>query len=262
MDAKRNHTLQKRLLPLLSITAVVIFWQVVAQFIVQNKNLLPSFTDVIGAFLVLLESGRLIYDFGTSLMHFGIGVGAALLIGIPLGMIMGWYRDADTATNPIIELLRPIPPLAWIPFAIIWFGLTPVAAGFIIFVGAFFPVLINTYSGFKGVPKLFVEAARVLGCTSAPRLIRYVALPAAMPSIAAGIRIAMGVGWMCLVAAELFVGGRYGLGRQLWVSYSLQQMSNVVVYMLLLGILGLAIDILFRRYVEGKLLKWRTGEVV
>jgi NitT/TauT family transport system permease protein len=262
MDDKRTHTLQNRLLPVLSITAVVIVWQVVAQFIVQNKNLLPSFTDVISSFLTLLESGRLAMDFSTSLMHFGIGVGAALLIGIPLGMVMGWFRDADTAANPIIEILRPIPPLAWIPFAIIWFGLTPVAAGFIVFVGAFFPVLINTYSGFKGVSKLFVEAARVLGCTSDARLIRYVALPSAMPSIAAGIRIAMGVGWMCLVAAELFVGGRYGLGRQLWVSYSLQQMSNVVVYMLLLGILGLAIDILFRHYVEEKLLKWRMGEVV
>jgi NitT/TauT family transport system permease protein len=262
MDAKQTHTLRNRLLPILSIVAVAIIWQAVAAFIVQNKNLLPSVTDVISSFLTLLESGRLIFDFGTSLMHFGIGVGAALLIGIPLGMAMGWFRDIDTATNPIIEILRPIPPLAWIPFAIIWFGLTPVSAGFIVFVGAIFPILINTYSGFKGVPKLFVEAARVLGCTSATRLMRYVALPAAMPSIAAGIRVAMGVGWMCLVAAELFVGGRYGLGRQLWVSYSLQQMSNVVVYMLLLGILGLAIDVLFRRYVDGKLLKWRTGEVV
>ncbi|HDR72451.1 MAG TPA: ABC transporter permease [Methanoculleus sp.] len=261
MDATRTHLLRNRLLPVVSIAAVAIVWQLVAQFIVQNKNLLPSVTDVLGAFLVLLESGRLASDFSTSLTHFGIGVGAALLLGIPLGMAMGWFRDMDTAANPIIEILRPVPPLAWIPFAIIWFGLTPVAAGFIVFVGAFFPVLVNTYAGFKGVPRLFVEAARVLGCTSPGRLIRHVALPAAMPSIATGIRIGMGVGWMCLVAAEFFVGGRYGLGKQLWVSYSLQQMSNVVVYMLLLGILGLAMDVVFRWYVDGKLLKWRTGEV-
>lgn len=258
---RRREIFSNSLLALLSLIGAAIIWQIIAVVIVQNKNLLPSFSDVTLAFFELLLSGRLLFDFLTSLLHFGIGVIGALLIGVPIGIAMGWFRAFDTAANPIIEILRPIPPLAWIPFAIIWFGLTHIAAGFIVFVGAFFPILINTYTGFKGVPKLFVEAARVLGCTTDRTLIRYVAFPSAIPSIAAGIRIAMGVGWMCLVAAELFVGGKYGLGRQLWVSYSLQQMANVVVYMLLLGILGLIIDILFRHYVDTRLLKWRLGEV-
>jgi NitT/TauT family transport system permease protein len=250
------------LIPLVSTGVVIVLWQLVADLLVDNQNLLPSFLDVAGAFFVLLENGRLIGDFTTSLIHFGIGVAAALLLGIPIGTAMGWFREIDIAVNPIIEVLRPIPPLAWIPFAIIWFGLTPVSAGFIVFIGAFFPILINTYSGFRSVPRVFVEAARVLGCSTEQSLIRYVAFPSAIPSIATGIRVAMGVGWMCLVAAELFVGGRSGLGRQLWVSYSLQQIPNVVVYMLLLGLLGLGIDMVFRHLVDKRLLKWREGEVV
>lgn len=256
-----QNSMRSRLTAILSLGVVVVIWEFIADYVVQNQYLLPSFLDVFLAFIELFESGRLFMDFLTSLLHFGIGVGAALAIGVPIGIGMGWYREIDTAANSIIEILRPIPPLAWIPFAIIWFGLTPQSAGFIVFIGAFFPILINTYTGFKSVPKIFVEAARVLGCTSNRNLIRYIAIPSAVPSIAAGIRIAMGVGWMCLVAAELFVGGRFGLGRQLWVSYSLQQMSNVVVYMLLLGILGLLIDMIFRHYVDTKLLRWRSGEV-
>ncbi|MDT8357134.1 MAG: ABC transporter permease [Methanomicrobiaceae archaeon] len=250
------------LIPLATTGLVIVLWQLVADFLVDNPNLLPSFLDVVRAFLVLLESGRLLGDFSVSLTHFGIGVGAALFIGIPLGTAMGWFREIDIAVNPIIEVLRPIPPLAWIPFAIIWFGLTSVSAGFIVFIGAFFPILINTYSGFRSVPRVFVEAARVLGCSTDTSLIRHVAFPSAIPSIATGVRVAMGVGWMCLVAAELFVGGRAGLGRQLWVSYSLQQIPNVVVYMLLLGLLGLGIDVVFRHLVDQRLLKWRKGEVM
>jgi NitT/TauT family transport system permease protein len=261
MTSKGTRKIRNYIIILGSVLGTIIVWQLIAAFVVQNKNLLPSFTDVVAAFIVLVESGRLLMDFYVSLVHFGIGVGAALILGIPLGIAMGWFKDIDTAVNPIIEILRPIPPLAWIPFAIIWFGLTNLSAGFIVFIGAFFPILINTYTGFKGVPRIFVEAARVLGCTKETHVIRYIAFPSAIPEIAAGIRIAMGVGWMCLVAAELFVGGKYGLGRQLWVSYSLQQMPNVVVYMLLLGLLGLAIDMIFRYYVDTKLLKWRAGEV-
>jgi len=185
----------------------------------------------------------------------------ALLVGIPLGIIMGWSRRIDAFLDPLIELLRPIPPLAWIPFAIIWFGLTASAAGFIIFVGAVFPIVINTYSGFRGVPRIFVEAGRMLGCTKNRDLIRYIAFPAALPSVAAGIRIATGVGWMCLVAAELFGVSNYGLGQKLWWYYNLHQMDSVVVYMIILGLIGLAFDMIFRYYIDRRFLKWRTGEV-
>jgi NitT/TauT family transport system permease protein len=253
---------QRRLLGVASLVAVAVIWQIIAGFVIQKPFILPSPTDVAGAFVGLVASGTLAADFAVSLEHFAIGIGAAFLIGVPLGIAMGWFRVADGIMDPIVEILRPIPPLAWIPFAIIWFGLTTQAAGFVIFIGAFFPILIGTYAGFRSVSKVFVEAGKVLGCDTSLELIRYVALPAAVPSIAASIRIAMGVGWMCLVAAEMFGVSKYGLGQKLWQNYYLHLMPNVVVYMLILGFTGLAIDWLFRAYVDRQLLKWQAGEVV
>lgn len=260
---------------LLSLASALIIWQLVADYIVQNRFFLPSFTDVAAAFLITvsrqgvfpflgmdLELPVLLVDTLYSLMHFSIGIVAALVIGIPVGMLMGWFRSLERVFDPLIEIIRPIPPLAWIPFAIIWIGLNPLGAGFVIFVGAFFPIIINTFTGFKSVPRIYVEAAKVLGCTSDHELIRRIAIPSALPSIAAGIRIAMGVGWMCVVAAEMFGVSRNGLGFKIWNSYSIQRMDLVLLYMLVLGLLGLLIDRAFRSYLEEKFFKWRTGVVM
>lgn len=260
---------------ILSIVSALIIWQLVAVYIVQNPFFLPSFTDVAEAFLVAvskqgifpflgmdLELPVLLVDILYSLMHFFIGLVAALAIGIPVGMLMGWFRSVERVFDPIIEIIRPIPPLAWIPFAIIWIGLNPFGAGFVIFIGALFPIIINTFTGFKSVPRIYVEAAKVLGCTKDRDLIRLIAVPSALPSIAAGVRIAMGVGWMCLVAAEMFGVSRNGLGFKIWNNYYLHRMDSVLVYMLVLGFLGLLIDRLLRSYLEEKFFKWRTGVVM
>jgi NitT/TauT family transport system permease protein len=252
---------QRILLGIAALAAAAVVWQAVADLIVADPFILPSFTDTASAFLVLLGSGRLLADLLISLKHFAIGIGAAFILGVPIGTIMGWFRVADAIIDPIIEILRPIPPLAWIPFAIIWFGLTAQAAGFVIFIGAFFPILIGTYSGFRSVPRVFVEAGKVLGCNTSLRQIRYIALPSAIPSIASGIRISMGVGWMCLVAAEMFGVSDIGLGYSLWQNYYHYAMANVLVYMLILGLLGLVIDRIFRHYVDQRLLRWHAGEV-
>ncbi len=245
-----------------SIAVALGLWQIVAAYIVRDPFVLPSFSAVALALIDLTVRGPLLTDLYISIYHFAIGLVAALLIGVPIGILMGWFKEIDTAVNPLIEVLRPIPPLAWIPFAIVWFGLTHQSAGFVIFIGAVFPILINTYTGFRNVPKVFVEAGRMLGCTRNLALIRYIALPASVPSIAAGIRIGTGVGWMCLVAAELFGVSNYGLGKNMWHYYYLHQMDNVVVYMVVLGVLGLLIDMVFRFYVDRRLLRWREGEVL
>ena len=251
---------KKYILPAAAVVAVIVLWQLVAEFVVGDPFILPSFSDVLEALYKVSfgPRGTLFVDLYKSLIHFAMGIGAALVVGIPLGIAMGWFRDFDKAVNPIIEILRPIPPLAWIPFAIIWFGLTDASAGFIIFIGAVFPILINTYTGFRNVPRVFIEAGKVLGCTGNLGLIRRIAFPSSLPSIISGVRISMGIGWMCLVGAEIFGagGGKYGLGKNLWTYYNLHQMPSVVVYMLVLGLIGLVIDMVFRYFVKKHGLGW------
>jgi NitT/TauT family transport system permease protein len=272
MKNKIIHAVKGRAVEISSIISALLLWQLVAALIVRNKFFLPSFLDVVAAAVTIvqrpsvLEIGSLaiempvvFVDLLHSVLHFSIGMIAALIIGIPIGMMMGWFTKFNRILDPIIEMLRPIPPLAWIPFAIIWLGLTPVSAGFLIFIGAVFPIIINTFTGLKNVPRIYVEAARVLGCMQDRDLIRYVALPSALPSIAAGIRIAIGVGWMCLVAAEMFGVSKYGLGFKIWHHYYLHQMDMVLVYMMVLGFLGLFIDKVLRYIIDKRLLKWQQG---
>ncbi len=249
------------MLEVASVASLLILWQLVSVFVVKNKFKLPSFTDVLQAFFAVVASGSIFADAMVSFLHFGIGILAAVSIGIPTGILMGWFRNLSSAANPLIEILRPIPPLAWIPFAMSWFGLTHAAAGFVVFVGMIFPIIINTYTGFNNVPKVHVEAAKVLGCTQDRDLIAKVALPSAMPSIVSGVRIAMGTGWMCLVAAEMFGVSSDGLGYELWQSFHLHRMDAVFMYMLLLGFCGFLIDGLFRRYANRRLLMWTKGIV-
>lgn len=259
--AKPVRNSKDRWLGALALVLALVLWEAYATLVVKNSFLLPAPVDVFTAFIELAQKGILLLDFQVSMTHFIVGLGAALLIGIPIGIAMGWNRKINAFMDPIIEILRPIPPLAWIPFAIIWFGFTTISAGFVIFMGAVYPILINTYSGFKSVPRIFVEAGRMLGCMKNRDLIRYIAFPSALPSMVSGIRVATGVAWMCLVAAELFGVSDNGLGKNLWFYYNLHRMDCVVVYMIILGLIGLTIDMAFRYYIDRYFLKWQTGEV-
>lgn len=241
------------------ITAIVL-WEFLAGYVVKNSALLPRFSEVLFSFYLLREYIPL--DILISFLHFSIGLTLAFAIALPLGIGMGWFRNVFKAVDPLIEILRPIPPLAWIPLAIVWFGLTHYSAGFIIFLGAFFPILINSYTGFRDVPRVLVETGKVLGCIGNKELIRYVALPYALPSVATGTRVGMGVGWMALVAAEMFGVSKNGLGFRLFNEfYYWKQMDYVIAYMLILGLLALILDRLFRHFVEDKLFRWKKGIV-
>ena len=245
---------------LVPLTIVILLWQFIAVCVINDSSKLPLFSDVILSFYELRE--YIIPDILVSLLHFAIGLALAFATAIPLAIAMGWFDTVFKAVDPIIEILRPIPPLAWIPLAIAWFLLTPYAAGFIIFLGAFFPILIASYTGFRDVPKVLVETGKVLGCVGNRKLIRYVAIPYALPSIATGTRVGMGVAWMCVVAAEMFGVSNYGLGYRMFaVFYPFHQLDYVITYMLILGLLALCLDRLFRHFVEEKLFKWKKGIV-
>jgi len=245
----------------LSLAGFAALWELAAAY-VNNSFYLPRFSTVVFAFFGVIQSTVFFTDVGISLYHFLIGFFFSLIVGIPIGMAMGWFPIFDKLFNPIVEIFRPIPPLAWIPFAIIWLKLTHQAAGFIIFMGMVFPIIINTYFGFKNVPKIYVEAAKVLSSASPSKLIRNVAIPAASPMILSGIKTAMGVGWMCLAASEMFGVSDSGIGYKIWFYYGIQSMDHVVVYMLILGFIGLFLDFFFRHFIQSRILKWQKGTVV
>jgi ABC-type nitrate/sulfonate/bicarbonate transport system permease component len=159
---------------------------------------------------------------------------------IPLGIAMGWSKVVNEQVDPLVEVLRPVPPLAWIPLSILWFGIGDVQNQFIIFLGIFFPVLLNTIMGVRNIEPNLVRAARCLGASEI-RVLRRIVLPAALPQIVTGIRVGLGVGWMALVAAEL-VGANSGLGFLINDARTLLRTDIVIVGMITIGVVGLLID--------------------
>lgn len=191
-----------------------------------------------------------------SLYRVFLGYAAAVMIAIPLGLFMGWSMKLRIIVDPIVELLRPIPPLAWIPIAILWFGIGIKSAAFIIFLGVFFPVLLNTISGVDSIDSILIEAARTLHAETKDIFLK-VLIPASVPSIFVGMRIGMGIGWMTLVAAE-FTGVKtgYGLGYMLMVARDIQRPAEILAGMAVIGLVGIFVNAGFR-LVEAKVLRWK-----
>lgn len=170
------------------------------------------------------------------------GFGLALACGLPLGILLGASVSARESFGPVLEFFRPIPPLAWIPISMLWFGIGFRSAVFLIFLGAFFPILLNTCSGVVNVPRSYVNVARVFGATRRDIWLK-VLLPASLPAILTGARIGMGIAWMTLVAAE-FTGVQqgYGLGYMIMTARDLQRLDMIMAGMAVIGCLGLVIE--------------------
>ena len=184
-----------------------------------------------------------------------IGFAFAVVLGVPLGILMGSSPVLDGVMDPLVEVVRPVPPLAWLPLAVIWFGIGLFSSAFMIFLGAFFPILLNTITGVKSVDPCLVEAARTLGARRPTILIR-VLTPGAMPSIMTGIRIGIGIGWMTLVAAEMTgVRSGYGLGYMILTARDVARYDLVVAGMVVIGVVGFLMDRVVK-HAEKRLLRW------
>lgn len=180
-----------------------------------------------------------------SLQKFGAGFAIAALIGVPLGMILGMSRTADRVISPLFDAFRFIPPIAWVPFSILWFGTGPLAPILVVFAGALAPCVVNSYRGAKFVDKAMVEAARTLGAS--PRIILLEVIgPASLPSIVAGLRVSAGLAWQCLIGAELIVGST-GLGFMIVQGESNLTTPIVIAGMCVIGVIGACIDVILRR---------------
>ena len=214
--------------------------------------LMPAPTSIAKTAAAMIASGELLYNLLASLRREATAFLFAAT-AIPLGMAMGWWRVVYNQVNPVMEILRPIPPLAWIPLSILWFGLGDEQNEFIIFLGMFFPILVNTIVGVKNIEPNLVRAARSLGAPERKVLWRIV-LQGALPQIITGVRIGLGVGWMALVAAEL-VGANSGLGFLINDARSMLRTDTIAVGMLTIGIIGLVIDTAIR-LLSRRMLPW------
>ena len=230
-------------------------WEALPRLGLPTETREPPPSAIPSAFLAELRSGTWPTAVLSSLSHYvtGLAVGAGL--GVALGILSGMFRPFEDLTAWIVRLVRPIPGLAWVPFAIIWFGVEPAAAVFIIAIGVFWIVFFATQGAIRGVDRDLVEVAQAFGFRSAAARLVKIMLPAATPGILVGLRTALGQAWMAVVAAEIF--GVPGVGQRMMQASSLLASDIVLVYMLTMaGLYGL-IDAGFVA-AQTWLLRWRA----
>lgn len=246
--------LQKGLKRILLPCVLFAFWQGITVSGMVKPILLPSPGQVLDAFLIMLNSGDLAVHLGTSIVRVLEGFALAAILGVGLGMALGLFPLMFDLMDGIIQFLRPIPPIAWLPLAILWFGIEEGSKIFIIIMGSFFPIFINVLDGIRHTDHRFVELAKVLEVPKS-KFIMKVILPGALPFIIAGLRIGLGYAWMCVLAAELSAGMK-GIGYMLTDARVLAQTDRVLVGMMAIGVIGKAMDSILR-VVERKMIRWK-----
>jgi ABC-type nitrate/sulfonate/bicarbonate transport system permease component len=245
----------------LSVAGTVAFlgaWQVLAMSGLFPKIVLSSPVEV------LITAARMTYQpfagytlqghVWASLQRWAFGFGIAALVGVPLGLAMGYWRLLDEIVSPIFEAYRYIAPLAWVPFAVLWFGTGRGGPIMVIFTGAFAPCLVNAYRGAALVDRRLIEASRTLGAGGL-RIVAEVLLPGALPSIVAGLRVGAGLAWQALIGAELIVVSS-GVGYVLVQGQSNLEPDIVMAAMIAVGLIGLAIDVVLRVAQRRIMLDW------
>ncbi len=225
-----------------------------------GPRLLPFPHEVAGAIVELAQKGFLVKHVVASLFRVTWGYLAAVVVGIPLGVVLGWNRNSGLAVAPILEILRPISPLAWIPIAILWFGVGDVSAVFIIFLASLFPITLTAMNAVRGVELVHVNAGRNFGLAPAD-LLRRVIYPAILPQILVGLRLSLGIAWLVVVAAEMMAVSS-GLGFLIVDARNAGNRYDLVVAgMVLIGLIGLGLDVLMRRLERSKAMAWGYTQI-
>ena len=241
---------------LLALLVVGAIWHGVS-IIAANKTLVPSPLLVLNAWGALLRDD-LPADVAASLTHLGIGYVLGIATGLALAILSARFVAVETIVDPLVEMLRPISAIAWIPLAILMFGVSRSVPIFLIFYASVFPIFINTLAGVKQVDPQLVRAATMLGAS--PRtVVMHVILPAALPFVLAGARLSLGVAWMAMVAAEL-TGADSGLGWRLFWYQEFFAMDKVMAVILTIGVLGYLFDTLLRK-LQARITRWNPDSV-
>jgi len=245
---------------IVAIAIAVVIWHLLTVYdfnYVMNFENVPEPLVVATSFINHLQTGEFYIHIAVSIERILVGYSFAVVLGVLIGLLMGRSKLAEDFFIPYIEVLRPIPAVAWIPLAILMWPTEESSIIYITFLGAFFPIVINTVHGAEQTPEVLVRAAQSLGA-SRVEIFWHVVIPAALPSIAAGLSIGMGVSWFSLLAGEI-ISGQYGIGYFTWNAYSLIEYPNIVVGMLVIGGLG-TLSTYLVKLATMPLLRWQKAE--
>ena len=245
----------KKILPSLIMAALLIaLWWVLVDL--TQSVIFPTPWQVLQAMIELARNGTLLEHIGASLFRVGAGFGLAVAFAIPLGLWMGWVQGAYTTLNPIFQILRPISPIAWIPIAILWFGVGNESPIFLIFISSVFPMIVQTVSGVHTIERRYLRAAENFGVSRATLFLQVV-IPAVLPQVIIGMRIGLGVAWLVVVAAEM-IALHSGLGYLIIDSRNAGNRYDLVIAgMIIIGLIGLSLDGLMRLLEGHRLVRWR-----
>jgi NitT/TauT family transport system permease protein len=246
--------IKEALPPVIVIGVLIAIWW--ATVIATHSMIFPTPLGVVTGTLELLKDGTLWQHIGASLMRVGAGFGLAVCVAVPLGLWMGWVRGAYVTLNPIFQILRPISPIAWIPIAILWFGVGNASPIYLIFISSVFPMIVQTTVGVHTIEKRYLRAAENFG-VSRRTLFRQVVIPAVLPQIIIGMRIGLGVAWLVVVAAEM-IALHSGLGYMIMDSRNAGNRYDLVIAgMIIIGLIGLSLDGIMRLAEQLKSVRWR-----
>jgi len=243
----------KQLLPSLAVLALLIaaWWMVVVK---TGSVIFPTPWQVLVGTIELIRDGTLWAHIGASLFRVAAGFLLAVAVAVPLGLWMGWVKGAFTTLNPIFQMLRPISPIAWIPIAILWFGIGNASPIYLIFISSVFPMIVQTTAGVHTIEERYLWAAGNFG-VSRYTLFRRVVIPAVLPQIIVGMRIGLGVAWLVVVAAEM-IAGRDGLGFAVWDARNGLRIDLLVAAMFVIGVIGASLDRLLVQLTKIPSVRW------
>ena len=239
---------------ILVILTVILLWQSAYEIFPINAHLIPPPTDIALSFIDSLKTGEIISHLLTSLGRVIIGFSIAAIVAIPAALLLGYYEKINALVEPLIEVLRPIPPIAWIPIAILLFGLGNDSAYFIIFLGSFFPIFTNTLFGATSLPQIYKNTALSFE-VSRYAFFKDILFYFSLPYIFTGLKIGIGMAWMSVIAAEL-VGAQSGLGYFIQMNRVVSQIDKIIVGMIMIGIAGYVLNTSLS-YAEKIALPWK-----
>lgn len=223
-----------------AIVVVWLVWELIAFIGQWNVSLFPTPYRTVLGFFELLKTGVLFADIRDSLIRFALGYFSAVIVAILLGLFLGWYKTLWGFINPIVQVLRPISPTAWLPFIVLIFGIGEMPALVVIFIAAFFPVLLSTVSAVQGIDPVYLKVAQNFSIKQ-PTLLFKIVLPAVFPRIATGLHLALGTAWVFLVVGEM-VGAQTGLGFLIVDMRNNIRMDLLMVAIIVIGFIGLFLD--------------------